>query len=210
MALEHVSSAFFVSVVSIGITGGIGCGKSALATILSGRRLPLIDTDDIARELLEPGGRALDEVTAAFGAGVLTASGVIDRPALAAIVFSNATALARLEQILHPRIQTHWASWLEQCRSEGKRAAFVVIPLLYEKAYEEAFDRIVAVACSRRTQNVRLRTRGWTDEAIQSRITAQLPLEEKMRRADFVLWNEGSLDGLDSQCRQILGSLELL
>ncbi len=210
MALEHVSSAFFVSVVSIGITGGIGCGKSALAAILSGQGLPLIDTDDIARELLEPRRPAFDEVVAAFGNGVLSASGIIDRTTLAAVVFSDANARARLEQILHPKIQAHWASWLEQCRCEGKQAAFVVIPLLYEKAYEGAFNRIVAVACSRKTQNARLRTRGWTDEAIQNRIAAQLPLEEKMRRADFVLWNEGSLDGLESQGRMLLSSLELL
>ncbi len=210
MALEHVSSAFFVSVVSIGITGGIGCGKSALAAILSGRRFPLVDTDDIARELLEPGRPAFDEVVAAFGAGVLSASGLVDRAALAAIVFSDATALACLEQILHPKIQTHWSSWLERCRREGNLAAFVVIPLLYEKGYEKTFDRIITVACSGRTQNVRLRARGWTDEAIRNRIAAQLSIEEKMRRADFVIWNEGSLDGLVSQCVRLLTTLDLL
>lgn len=175
-----------------------------MAAILRRSGLALIDTDDLARDLLQPGQQALAEVVTSFGTGVLNDTGQLDRGALAALVFSKPEARAKLEAILHPQIRQRWSAWLDAVRERAEPAAFVVIPLLYEKAYEASFDAVISVGCSASTQRHRLLARGWSEEAIRDRIAAQLPLADKLRRADFVLWSEGDLEALEGQCQRVL------
>ena len=191
---------------AIAITGGIGTGKSTTARILSGGGLSLIDTDDLAREVVKPGSVGLAEVVRTFGPTVLVADGTLDRVAMASRIFADAGARAVLEGILHPLIHAGWQSALASWRLEGRRVGFVVIPLLYEKGYEGLFDRVVALHCSDTTQWRRLEARGWSGEQIRGRLAAQLPSSMKAERAGHVVWTEGSLGCHGSQWDRILES----
>jgi dephospho-CoA kinase len=189
---------------SYGLTGGIGMGKSAAACLLAKSGIPVIDTDDIAREQVEPGRPGFVEVLKEFGSELLDGAGRLDRERLAGIVFRDSEARRRLEGILHPRIRTAWEAWLDSRRSEGRNAAVVVIPLLFETDAEKTFDATICVACTSATQRVRIRARGWSESSLESRMAAQMPVEEKMVRADYVLWTEGGLDLLEAQLQRIL------
>ena len=186
-----------------GLTGGIGMGKSTSAAILSRRGVPVIDTDVIAREIVEPGQPALAEVVAAFGPGLLDASGKLRRGALAAIVFSSPEKLKQLEAILHPRIREKWLAQAEGWRSENQAAGVVVIPLLFETNAQGHFDAVLCTACSAATQRERLRKRGWSEQQIDQRIAAQWPVEKKIAAANHVVWTEGDLAVHERQLEQI-------
>jgi dephospho-CoA kinase len=187
-------------VKTYGITGGIGMGKTTVAGILIRRGVAVVDTDDLARQVVQLGEPALEEIRSAFGSTVFNATGELSRETLAGVVFGDERARKRLEAILHPRIQELWAAQLSAWRGEGRKQAAVIIPLLFETGIEPAFDQVVCVACSSATQRARLRARGWTPEQIQQRIAAQIPVTEKMARAHRVVWSEGELQVLARQC----------
>ena len=187
-----------------GLTGGIGMGKSAAEKILRERGVPVIDTDTLARQVVEPGQPAMREMQLAFGNEILTPDGSLNREALAGLVFKDVEARQKLEAITHPRIRLLWCEQVEQLRAEKKSLAVVVIPLLFETAAEKEFDRTICVACAAATQRERLQTRGWNGEQIRQRIVAQWPAEKKMARADFVVWSEGVLEVLAAQLVRIL------
>lgn len=191
----------------IGITGGIGSGKSTGASYLIELGFPVLDTDDVARSLVAPGSEALSEIVTQFGESVLAGDGSLDRAALAGVVFSNPDARAWLEGLLHPRIQRVWTDHLDAHDLDGSPMAFVVIPLLLEKAYQSRFDAVIAVGCSSATQWHRLQGRGWAPEAIRSRLSAQWSTEAKMAAADHVVWNEGTLAVQRAQWDRILDHL---
>jgi dephospho-CoA kinase len=176
----------------LGLTGGVGMGKSTAAGFLLQQGAHVVDTDEIARELVQPGQPALTEIQNRFGKNVLAANGTLNRAALAHIVFNDASALKNLEAILHPRIRQRWQSQVEHWRKEGCALAVVVIPLLFETSAEGQFDKIACVACSPQSQHERLLARGWPDAQIRQRIAAQLPVEQKLARSHFVVWTEGS------------------
>lgn len=177
----------------IGLTGGVGMGKSTAAGFLSAHGFPLVDTDATARALVQPGQPALAEIVATFGRQILTPTGELDRPALARIVFADATARGKLEAILHPRIREQWQAQLLRWTQEGQAVAVVVIPLLFETAADTAFDEVVCVACRPATQQQRLLARGWSPEECRQRMAAQMPVEQKIGRARRVIWAEGTL-----------------
>lgn len=181
-------------------------GKSAAALLLVELGVPTIDTDHLARQLTVPGSEALLEIASAFGAGVIDGMGKLDRAALADLVFSDPPALQRLEEILHPRIHRQWRRLVDQWRREGSSIGAVVIPLLFEKGYGKEFDATVAVCCTDSTQRTRLAGRGWSDSQAALRIAAQLPSEEKVRRADVMIWTEGSLALHREQWRRVVRS----
>lgn len=189
---------------TLGLTGGVGTGKSALVEWLRRERVPVVDTDEVAHSLVEPGQPAWEEIRQAFGGAYFDPEGRLIRSALAGRVFADREALRALEGILHPRIHAVWRERIEGWRDQGQGLAVVVIPLLFEKGLENEFDLTICVACRPGTQRVRLRARGWSEEEIEGRIEAQLPLAEKMRRADRVIWNEGGLALLSGQARTIL------
>jgi dephospho-CoA kinase len=187
-----------------GLTGGIGMGKSTAAQILVQRGVPLIDTDILARRIVEPGQPALKEIQAAFGDGVISSDGQLNRGALARIVFPDPTARQKLELITHPRIRELWRQQVELWRAQQIPIACVVIPLLFETNAEKDFDATICVACSAVTQQKRLAERGWSMEQIRQRIAAQLPAEKKIAKSNFVIWSEGSLEVLAEQIDFIL------
>ena len=187
-----------------GLTGGIGMGKSTAAQLLQDRRIPVVDTDVLARQIVEPGQPALEEIEKAFGPEVISPDGTLHREALARIVFCNSEKRLQLEAITHPRIQELWRAQIEVWRSENYPAAVVVIPLLFETSAEKELDATICVACSAVTQRQRLVERGWSAEETQQRITAQWPIAKKMAGADFVVWSEGELDVLSAQLRRVI------
>jgi dephospho-CoA kinase len=190
----------------LGLTGGIGMGKSITAQFLRERGAEIADSDELARQLVEPGQPALNEIQAAFGKNIV-ADGRLRRDELARIVFSDAAARKKLETILHPRIRERWLAQTEIWRKENRALAVVVVPLLFETQAESGFDKIICVACSAATQHERLLARGWTPEQIRRRLAAQWPIEQKIACSDFVVWTEGSLDVSAQQVERVLAAL---
>ncbi|MSU31831.1 MAG: dephospho-CoA kinase [Pedosphaera sp.] len=205
--LEVTSSAFFI-VISIGMTGGIGAGKSVSAEFLHHLGIPLLDTDSVARELVRPGETGYLAVYKSFGPSFFLADGTLDRPKMAALVFADPQALHRLEAILHPLIRAAWEAWIHKCRERREPMLCVVIPLLFERGYRADFPVTIAVSCSVSTQLERLRCRGWTDLEIQRRLAAQQAMSKKAEQSRFVVWNEGTVTTLKDQWIKILATLK--
>lgn len=180
----------------IGLTGGIASGKSLVAGLLREMGAHVIDADAIAREVVTPGTDALREIAGAFGPRALAADGTLDRKALAALVFSDPDARARLNTITHPHIRRRIEEEIEAVRSARPGATIVVdIPLLLDVAPAEAFalDGTVVVKVDEATQIARLAARdGITEEAARQRLRSQRPLGEKVPLATWVVDNNGS------------------
>ena len=190
-----------------GLTGGVGMGKSTAARLLREHGAQVVDTDELARQLVQPGRPALADIQAAFGNKVIGPAGELKRAELAKVIFADANARRELEAILHPRIREQWLAQVESWRREDRPLAVVVVPLLFETRAESHFDKIICVACSAAAQRERLLARGWTPEQIQQRIAAQMPVEQKIARADFVVWTGGALDAHARQIERILSKL---
>ena len=188
----------------IGVTGGVGMGKSACAGLMGQRGIPVIDTDVLARQVVEAGQPALDEIQRAFGSEFIGPDGALLRAELARYVFTDSAARKQLEDILHPRIRDLWRAQLEAWRAEDFRLAVVVIPLLFETGAEKELDATICVACSAATQRRRLAERGWSPEQIEQRIQAQWPVEKKLGLADYAIWSEAGLDVHAAQLDRIL------
>ena len=193
--------------IVLGLTGGVGMGKSTAAGFLSQRGVPIVDTDDLARQLVQPGQPALDEIRSAFGGHVISSDGELNRNELARIIFADSQARKIVEAILHPRIRERWLARIADWRRQNQPLAAVIIPLLFETQAQSQFDCIVCTACSHATQHERLTARGWTPEQIAQRNAAQLPIEQKIVGADFVIWTEGGLESHSVQVDKILASL---
>lgn len=188
----------------IGLTGGVGMGKSATDGLLRQRGVPAVDTDLLARQIVEPGQPALAEIRQLFGPEVIGADGRLRRAQLARRVFADPVARRQLESLLHPRIRALWLAQLQTWRSEGRPLAVVVIPLLFETHAEKEVDATICVACSAPTQQQRLLARSWSPAQIEQRIAAQWPVEKKLALADFVIWTEAGMDVHAAQLDRIL------
>ena len=196
--------------IRLGLTGGVGMGKSTTAAFLTDAGATVIDTDLLAREIVEPGEPALAEVVRLFGPGVVGGDGRLERRALANIIFADPTQRQRLESLLHPRIRALWLDRLRTLQFSGVSCAVVVIPLLYETGATAEFDFIVCTACSRKSQEDRLGQRGLGAKEIEQRISAQAPLDLKLTQSHFVIWTEGSLDLHREQVNRVLRSIRQL
>lgn len=188
----------------IGLTGGIGMGKSASVELLAKRGVPVVDTDELARRLVEPGQPALQEILQAFGKEMIGPDGRLRRATLAQAVFAEKDKREKLEGILHPRIRDLWRARLLDWQREGRPLAVVVIPLLFETRAETEFDDVICVACTPEIQRQRLLNRGWTPESIEQRIAAQWPVAQKILRSNYVIWTEGDLDAHSRQLDRVL------
>ena len=181
----------------IGLTGGIGSGKSTVARLLAERGAVVVDADRIAREVVEPGTPGLEAVVDAFGDGVLTADGALDRPALAAIVFSDPEPRARLDGIVHPLVRARSA---ELAAAAPPDAVLVNdVPLLVETGQAGSYDLVLVVEAEEETRVTRLVQRGLAAEDARARIAAQATDEQRRAVADVVLDNSGSLEDLTAQ-----------
>lgn len=181
----------------IGLTGGIGSGKSTVADLFAELGAAIIDADVIAREVVMPGQPALDEVREAFGEAVINDDGALDRPALRQLVFADDGARRRLEAILHPRIQQ---AMFKQAKQAGGDYQLVVVPLLVESPLRSYVDRILVVDCDEDTQIRRLLERdAETEEQARRILAAQSSREERLAIADDVINNDGDLADTGTQ-----------
>ncbi|MBE0541412.1 MAG: dephospho-CoA kinase [Verrucomicrobia bacterium] len=190
-----------------GLTGGVGMGKSTSADLLQARGASVVDTDELARQIVMPGQPALAEVQNEFGSDIVGPDGHLRRDELAKLVFADAVARRRLEAILHPRIRELWYTQVVTWRNEGRPLALVVIPLLFETQAETQFDTVICVACTAVTQWQRLRARGWTDSEVTNRIAAQWPIEQKMALSHRVIWTEAGLDVHGEQLDRVIAGI---
>jgi len=188
----------------LGLTGGVGMGKSTAARLLKKAGLPVVDSDDLAREAVQPGTEGLAEIADEFGEGFLKPDGSLDRDKMASTVFQDQAARKQLELIIHPRVRAVWENRIEQWREQKRPVGVVVIPLLFEVGVQDSFDAVLCVASTASTQRSRLRGRNWSDDQIAARIAAQMDIAQKMDLADHVLWNEGTPDQLGEQLNGIL------
>jgi dephospho-CoA kinase len=184
-------------VLRIGLTGGIGSGKSTVSRLLAERGAVLVDADRIAREVVEPGTPGLAAVVDAFGDGVLAADGSLDRPALAAIVFSDPEARARLDGIVHPLVRSRSAELIAAAPPDAVLVNDV--PLLVETGQAGSYDLVLVVEAEEEIRVARLVQRGLTAEDARARIEAQATDDQRRAVADVVLDNSGSLDDLTAQ-----------
>ncbi|HEY9287560.1 MAG TPA: dephospho-CoA kinase [Candidatus Dormibacteraeota bacterium] len=176
----------------LGLTGGIGSGKSLVASMFSALGAEVIDADQLAREVVEPGQPALAEIVEAFGPQMLRPDGHLDRPRLGAAVFADPSARRTLDAITHPRIRERMRQEVE-ARADRAGVLILDIPLLYESGREGTVEKVVVVWVDRATQLRRLVARdGLTPEQAEQRLAAQLPLDEKRSRADEVIDNSGT------------------
>ena len=188
----------------LGLTGGVGMGKSTAARLLKKAGLPVVDSDDLAREAVQPGTEGLAEIADEFGEGFLKPDGSLDRDKMASTVFQDQAARKQLELIIHPRVRAVWENRIEQWREQKRPVGVVVIPLLFEVGVQDSFDAVLCVASTASTQRSRLLGRNWSDAQIAARIAAQMDIAQKMDLADHVLWNEGTPDQLGEQLNGIL------
>jgi dephospho-CoA kinase len=193
-------------VLRIGLTGGIGSGKSEVSRRLATRGAIVIDADELAREVVEPGTDGLAEVVEAFGAGVLADDGSLDRPALGARVFGDDEARARLEAIIHPRVRDR-AAELEA--GAGPHDVVVHdIPLLVETGQADRFDGVIVVDVPEEVQVERLAgIRGIGADEARARIAAQASRQQRADVADWIIDNTGSLDDLEAAVSKVWDEL---
>lgn len=191
----------------VGLTGGIGSGKSTVARLLEDLGAVVFDADLLAREAVEPGTPGHGAVIERFGADVLAPGGELDREALASIVFADPSARRDLEQIVHPEVRRLFAEGSEAYRDTDRVVVFSA-PLLVETGMHTAFEVLVVVSATVATQIERLmRQRGMSEASIRARIDAQAPLDDKAAVADFLVDNEGTLDELESQVERLWNDL---
>ncbi|MFJ6567167.1 dephospho-CoA kinase [Streptomyces sp. NPDC091292] len=192
--------------LKVGLTGGIGAGKSEVSRLLVERGAVLIDADRIAREVVAPGTPGLATIVEAFGEDVLAEDGSLDRPALGAIVFADADKLTKLNSIVHPLVGARSAE-LEEDAPEDAVVVFDV-PLLTENGLSGLYDLVIVVDVDPATQLDRLtRLRGMTEEDARARMAAQATRDERLAIADIVIDNDLSLPELETRVREVWADL---
>ena len=192
----------------IGITGGIASGKSTVTEFLRQQGYQVIDADQVVHELQEPGGRLYQALLSTFGPAILQEDGRLDRPKLGAMIFGNTELLAQSSQIQNRIIREELAGRRDML-AETEDIFFMDLPLLFELQYEDWFDQIWLVDVTVETQLSRLMTRNaLSQDEAEKRIAAQLSLQEKRKRADVLIDNNGSLEETRQQIRNALQKLE--
>ena len=188
----------------VGLTGGIGSGKSAVADLFAARGILVVDTDAVAHALTAPGGAAMPALRAEFGAAVAAADGALDRAAMRARVFADPAARKRLEAILHPMIRSE-SERLLAADAARSPYAILMVPLLVEAgSYRERVDRIAVVDCAEATQIARVMSRnGLAREEVERILAAQATRAERLAAADDVIDNDGDLAALRPQIERL-------
>jgi dephospho-CoA kinase len=182
----------------VGLTGGIGSGKSTVSRMLEERGAVVLDADEFARAAVVAGSPGLGAVVSSFGPEILTPEGELDRPKLASIVFADRAALADLEAIVHPEVRRMIADGIQE-NLDGDRVVVLVNPLLIEMGTHRDCDVVVVVSASPETQVARSVARGMSEADVRARIAAQMPLDERARTADVLIDNEGTLEDLERE-----------
>lgn len=192
----------------VALTGGIATGKSYVRGRFEALGVPTIDSDVLAREAVAPGTPGLAAVVSRFGRDILDADGALDRQKLGRIVFADPEARKALEVIVHPEVRGATERWFASLDPARHPMAIADIPLLYEVGRDPDFDAVVVAACAPETQLRRLMRRDGLSEAeARQRLAAQLPIDDKAGRADFVIRTDGSFADTDQQVREVLEAL---
>lgn len=193
----------------IALTGGIATGKSHVRSEFERLGVPTIDSDTLARDVVRAGTPGLTAVVARFGEGVLGVDGLLDRRKLAAIVFADPRSRLDLEAIVHPAVREATDRWFASLSQDDFPFAIADIPLLYEVGRDRDFDEVIVVAADPDTQVRRIVQRdNITDGEARQRIAAQLPIAEKVSRANYVISTEGSVEDTNRQVRDVLALLQ--
>jgi dephospho-CoA kinase len=188
-------------VFCVGLTGGIGCGKSLAAEMFAELGAAIVDTDAISRELTAPGGEAIPAIEKAFGKAYVQPNGSLDRAAMRKLVFADADAKARLESILHPLIRAKSRALIDTANAPY---AMLVVPLLLETgAYRDVVNRVLVVDCDEARQIERVMARGLSENEVRSIIRAQIDRTERLKQADDVITNDGDINELQEQVRTL-------
>ena len=184
--------------ITVGLTGGIACGKSTVAAILRERGVPVLDLDQVARDVVAPGTPALAEIVARWPAVVR--NGALDRKALGAIVFADPEARRALEAITHPRVWEASERWLAERRAEGHPTAVVEAALMVETGSWRRYDHLIVVSCAPEVQLARVMARdGLSRAEADARVRAQMPMAEKERVATMVVRNDAGVAALAAE-----------
>ncbi|MFN2444250.1 MAG: dephospho-CoA kinase [Vicinamibacterales bacterium] len=192
----------------VALTGGIATGKSYVLRRLGDAGVPTCDADVLARRVVEPGTPALKAIGRRFGPDVIQPDGMLDRRRLADIVFQDPAARRDLEAITHPAIRAAIETFFDDV-SAATPFAVADIPLLYETGRESEFSRVIVAACPRAMQVARVMARdGASREEAERRLAAQLPIEDKVKRADYVIWTTGTYAETDAQLASVVEKLE--
>ena len=196
----------------VGLTGGIASGKSTVGRMFGELGCKVIDSDRITRELFEPGNPVNAKVTETFGPRVLASDGSINRAVLAELVFQNPDQRQKLNSIVHPAIKQRQNEFLSQAAADDARAIGIVeAALIVEVGTYRDYDKLIVVTCSPNVQRERLRERsGLTPEQIESRIASQMPMEEKVKVADFVIDNSGDIGKTRQQVEEVYRQLRAI
>lgn len=193
----------------LGLTGGIATGKSTVTAMLRQRGIPVIDADQIAREVVEPGKPAYEAIVSHFGREILLPDGSINRKLLGEIVFSNETERQKLNSIVHPEVRRVMREQAEEAERAGAQIVFMDIPLLFESKLQHMVDKIVVVYAPADMQLARMVERDELDEdqAIK-RLRAQMPIEQKKSLADFLINNQGTREETEKQVERLLDEIK--
>lgn len=194
--------------ISVGLTGNVGSGKSTVAAVWGAAGVPVVSADELSRQAVLPGSRGLEAVRAAFGEGVLTPDATLDRARMRALVFADAAARDRLERILHPLIAELRERWIDERRASGATLVVSEIPLLFENQLESDFDVTVLVDAPEEVRLERIvRQRGIEPGEARGMMAAQLDPARKRATADYIIDNGGSLEQLEREAARVLTSL---
>jgi dephospho-CoA kinase len=191
--------------MKLGVTGGMGCGKSTVAAVLERSGLRRLDSDRIVRESVLTDAGVIDALRERFGDAVFESGGRVNRTALAARVFQHDADRLWLESLVHPRV---FAAWRAAFASDPAADWVIEVPLLFEQGLENWFDFTICVALSPAQQLARLEQRGIPRALAGQRISKQLPLARKIELSDFVLWNDGSAAFLEAQTARLIDALQ--
>ncbi len=195
----------------VGLTGGIASGKTTVSRMFSEAGIPVICADELAREAVQPGAPALEEIRRAFGPGVVDQEGNLDRAQVAELVFNDTELRLRLESIIHPRVEEEKNARLAALERLGHTIAIVDVPLLYETGWDKHFKVVIVVYIPQDMQLSRLICRdGMSEEEARARIKAQMDIEEKKKRSDKIVDNSGDLTNTMNQVHGIIKQLQLL
>lgn len=186
----------------IGLTGGIGCGKTAAARFFEPSGFVVVEADQLARQALEEPA-SLVAIQARWGKECLRSDGSPNREWIGRKVFADATERSFLESLLHPRV----AVLRQQATADRTRSYILEIPLLFELGLESTFDAVVCIACSDEIRLNRLEKRGLSREQAAARIKTQMPISEKVRKSKYVIWNDGDLDFLEAEVDRLVTTL---
>lgn len=191
----------------LGLTGGIGMGKSTIAAMFAARGVPSFNADEAVHALQAPNGAAIPALAAAFPDAVN--NGVLDRAALRAEVLADDVAMKRLEAIMHPMVRAMEAEFRAAAEREGRRAVLLDIPLLFETGGEKRVDKVITVSCPRAVQIARVLERGVPRADIEEIISRQMPDAEKRRRAHYIVETGGTLEETQARVARIIEELGL-